>query len=68
MTQRETFRNLSDVWAKESDLYSTNQACVKMLVGNKIDKVSSSISLLCFKVDPKKQMKHGQGNLTLMTT
>ncbi|XP_052172922.1 ras-related protein RABC2a-like isoform X2 [Diospyros lotus] len=40
VTQRETFRNLSDVWAKESDLYSTNQACVKMLVGNKIDKVS----------------------------
>jgi hypothetical protein len=27
------------VWAKEIDLYSTNQDCIKMLVGNKVDKV-----------------------------
>ena len=42
MTRRETFTNLSDVWAKEVDLYSTNQDCIKMLVGNKVDRVSSA--------------------------
>lgn len=40
VTRRETFTNLSDVWAKEVDLYSTNQDCIKMLVGNKVDKDS----------------------------
>ncbi|GMH28750.1 hypothetical protein Nepgr_030593 [Nepenthes gracilis] len=40
VTQRETFINLSDVWAKEVDLYSTNHDCVKMLVGNKFDRDS----------------------------
>lgn len=40
MTRRDTFTNLSDIWAKEIDLYSTNQDCIKMLVGNKVDKVS----------------------------
>lgn len=40
VTRRETFTNLSDVWTKELDLYSTNQDCVKMLVGNKVDKDS----------------------------
>lgn len=38
VTRRETFTNLSDVWAKEVDLYSTNQDCLKMLVGNKVDR------------------------------
>ncbi|XP_020591775.1 ras-related protein RABC1 [Phalaenopsis equestris] len=40
VTRRDTFTNLSDVWAKEIDLYSTNQDCIKMLVGNKVDKES----------------------------
>nr|KJB62345.1 hypothetical protein B456_009G412800 [Gossypium raimondii] len=40
VTRRETFTNLSDVWAKEVELYSTNQDCVKMLVGNKVDRDS----------------------------
>ncbi|KAK9289975.1 hypothetical protein L1049_008137 [Liquidambar formosana] len=40
VTRRETFTNLSDVWAKELELYSTNQNCVKMLVGNKVDRDS----------------------------
>ncbi|NP_001183679.1 hypothetical protein Zm00014a_001968 [Zea mays] len=40
VSRRETFTNLSDIWAKEIDLYSTNQDCVKMLVGNKVDKES----------------------------
>lgn len=39
VTRRETFTNLSEIWAKEIDLYSTNQDCIKMLVGNKVDKV-----------------------------
>ncbi|CAL5414636.1 unnamed protein product [Camellia sinensis] len=39
VTRRDTFTDLSDVWAKEIDLYSTNQDCIKMLVGNKVDKV-----------------------------
>lgn len=38
VTRRDTFTNLSDIWAKEIDLYSTNQECIKMLVGNKLDK------------------------------
>lgn len=42
VTRRETFTNLSDVWAKEVELYSTNQDCVKILVGNKVDKDSGS--------------------------
>ncbi|ONK70938.1 uncharacterized protein A4U43_C04F3060 [Asparagus officinalis] len=40
VTKRETFTNLSDVWTKEVELYSTNQDCVKVLVGNKVDKES----------------------------
>jgi GTPase SAR1 family protein len=42
VTRRETFTDLSDIWAKEIDLYSTNQDCIKMLVGNKVDKVLQS--------------------------
>uniref|UniRef100_A0A7N0UU34 Uncharacterized protein n=1 Tax=Kalanchoe fedtschenkoi TaxID=63787 RepID=A0A7N0UU34_KALFE len=43
VTRRETFTNLADVWAKELDLYSTNQDCIKMLVGNKVDKESDRV-------------------------
>ncbi|CAL5214594.1 unnamed protein product [Lathyrus oleraceus] len=38
VTRRETFTDLSEVWAKEIELYSTNQDCMRMLVGNKVDK------------------------------
>ncbi|GBG58833.1 hypothetical protein CBR_g233 [Chara braunii] len=38
VTRRDTFTNLADVWLKEVERYSTNPDCVKMLVGNKIDK------------------------------
>ncbi|CAL5323959.1 unnamed protein product [Camellia sinensis] len=38
VTRRDTFTNLSEVWGKEIELYSTNQDCIKMLVGNKVDK------------------------------
>ncbi|KAB2008742.1 hypothetical protein ERO13_D10G109100v2 [Gossypium hirsutum] len=47
VTRRETFTNLSDVWAKEIELYSTNQDCIKMLVGNKVDKVFDMIAAAC---------------------
>ncbi|KAH9668932.1 ras-related protein RABC1 [Citrus sinensis] len=43
VTRRDTFTNLSDVWAKEIDLYSTNQDCIKLLVGNKVDKESERV-------------------------
>ncbi|XP_047308380.1 ras-related protein RABC2a-like [Impatiens glandulifera] len=43
VTRRETFTNLSDVWAKEIELYSSNQDCVKMLVGNKVDRESERV-------------------------
>lgn len=47
VTRRDTFTNLSDIWAKEIDLYSTNQDCIKMLVGNKVDKVRFSLPPPC---------------------
>ncbi|KAL5714607.1 protein-serine/threonine phosphatase [Ranunculus cassubicifolius] len=43
VTRRETLTNLRDIWAKEIDLYSTNQDCIKMLVGNKVDKESERV-------------------------
>uniref|UniRef100_A0A0D6R8M3 Uncharacterized protein n=1 Tax=Araucaria cunninghamii TaxID=56994 RepID=A0A0D6R8M3_ARACU len=43
VTRRDTFTNLSDVWLKEVDLYSTNQDCIKMLVGNKVDRDSERV-------------------------
>ncbi|XP_012485886.1 ras-related protein RABC2a isoform X1 [Gossypium raimondii] len=42
VTRRDTFTNLTDVWAKEVELYSTNQDCVKILVGNKVDMFQDS--------------------------
>ncbi|KAL8134213.1 hypothetical protein AgCh_009314 [Apium graveolens] len=43
VTRRDTFTNLSEVWSKEIDLYSTNQDCIRMLVGNKVDKESERV-------------------------
>ncbi|XP_022750927.1 ras-related protein RABC1-like [Durio zibethinus] len=43
VTRRDTFTNLSEVWSKEIELYSTNQDCIKMLVGNKVDKESERV-------------------------
>ncbi|XP_071722896.1 ras-related protein RABC2a-like [Rutidosis leptorrhynchoides] len=43
VTRRETFTNLTDVWAKEVELYCTNRDCVKMLVGNKVDRESERV-------------------------
>ncbi|GFZ14685.1 similar to RAB GTPASE HOMOLOG B18 [Actinidia rufa] len=38
VTRRETFTNLLETWAKEVELYSTNQDCIKILVANKVDR------------------------------
>nr|XP_043613398.1 ras-related protein RABC2a-like [Erigeron canadensis] len=38
VTRRESFTNLSEIWAREVELYSTNPDCVKILVGNKVDR------------------------------
>ncbi|KAL2509128.1 Ras-related protein RABC2a [Forsythia ovata] len=43
VTRRDTFTNLSDIWTKEVELYSTNQDCIKMLVGNKVDRESERV-------------------------
>ncbi|KAK7345486.1 hypothetical protein VNO77_16090 [Canavalia gladiata] len=43
VTRRDTFTNLSEVWSKEVELYSTNQECVKVLVGNKVDRDSERV-------------------------
>ncbi|XP_023879699.1 ras-related protein RABC2a isoform X1 [Quercus suber] len=43
VTRRETFTNLSDVWAKEVQLYSTNQECIKILLGNKVDRENERV-------------------------
>ncbi|TMW93965.1 hypothetical protein EJD97_010943 [Solanum chilense] len=43
VTRRDTFTNLSDVWAKEVELYCTNEDCVKMLVGNKVDRETERV-------------------------
>jgi len=38
VAKRESFTNLGDVWTKEIDSNSSNKDCIKMLVGNKVDK------------------------------
>eukprot|EP00897_Mesotaenium_endlicherianum_P007372 jgi/Mesen1/6663/ME000340S05823 len=43
VTRRDTFTDLSEVWLKEVDLYSTNPDCVNMLVGNKVDRESERV-------------------------
>ncbi|XP_050228048.1 ras-related protein RABC2a-like [Mercurialis annua] len=40
VTRKQSFTNLANLWIKEVDLYSTNIGCIKMLVGNKVDKES----------------------------
>ncbi|CAI0410862.1 unnamed protein product [Linum tenue] len=40
VTKRDTFTNLSEIWARDVEHYSTNHECVKLLVGNKVDKDS----------------------------
>ena len=39
MTRRETFESIEDIWMREVDMYSTVDDAVKIVVGNKVDKV-----------------------------
>jgi GTPase SAR1 family protein len=38
VTRRETFDNLSEVWLREVNMYSTVPDCVKLVVANKVDR------------------------------
>ncbi len=40
MTRQETFESLDDIWMREVDMYSTVEDSVKMVVANKLDKVT----------------------------
>jgi len=40
ITARDSFENLQH-WLSEVDIYSTNESCVKLLVGNKTDEAAS---------------------------
>lgn len=40
VTKPETFTHLTDTWTKEVEQHSTNQDCIKILAGNKVDKES----------------------------
>ncbi|KAL3626917.1 Ras-related protein rabc1 [Castilleja foliolosa] len=57
VTRRDTFTNLHDIWAKEIDLYSTNQDCIKMLVCNKVDKIDVDIGSSTVAKGVSHQMK-----------
>jgi len=38
ITRRDTFEALAEVWSKEVEMYSTVDECVKIVIGNKVDK------------------------------
>lgn len=38
ITRRDTFDNLAEIWQREVDMYSTVEDCVKIVIGNKVDK------------------------------
>ena len=40
ITRRETFDNLSEVWLREVNMYSTVPDCVKLVIANKVDRES----------------------------
>lgn len=58
VTRRETFTNISDAWVKEVELYSTNQDCQKILVGNKVDKVSIMVPSLILPPEDRVAFHH----------
>ncbi|XP_019258309.1 PREDICTED: ras-related protein RABC1-like [Nicotiana attenuata] len=52
VTRKDTFTDLSDVWVKEVELYCTNEDCIKMLVGNKVDRVSpATVNMLVYVLE-----------------
>ena len=38
ITRRDTFEALAEVWSKEVEMYSTVDECVKIVIGNEVDK------------------------------
>ena len=38
ITRRDTFDDLAEIWQREVDMYSTVEDCVKIVIGNKVDK------------------------------
>ncbi|XP_051119804.1 ras-related protein RABC2a-like [Andrographis paniculata] len=43
VTRRETYTSVSKTWMKELERYCTNPDCVKLLVGNKVDRDSERV-------------------------
>ncbi len=43
ITRRNTFENLSEVWLREVEMYSTLPDCVKMVVANKVDREAERV-------------------------
>jgi Ras-related protein Rab-18 len=43
ITRRDTFENLSEVWLREVEMYSTLPDCVKMVVANKVDRAAERV-------------------------
>lgn len=41
ITRRDTFENLAEIWQREVDMYSTVEDCVKIVIGNKVDKAET---------------------------
>lgn len=42
VTRSETFESLEHIWINEWEMYSTVEAAVKMVVGNKVDLVRAT--------------------------
>ena len=38
ITRRDTFDDLAEIWQREVDMYSTVEDCVKIVIGNKVDR------------------------------
>lgn len=59
VTRRETFTNLKNVWLEEALIYSTNQDCIKMVVGNKVDRAMDSESVVSKEEGIEFAKQHG---------
>ena len=54
VTRKETFESIEDIWMREVDMYSTVDNAVKMIVANKVDKVTPYILIIAPHVnDPR---------------
>lgn len=48
VTRRETFEDLEGVWMREVELYSNVEGAICMVVANKVDLVSTTLSI-CYE-------------------